>query len=152
MCLGAPASDMEGLGVFELLAILLVAYVGVVIAFEALVVTMGARQAARGVQPGEDWIAITTTDANGSSETVVAGVESNEQLYVSTNHWPRGWYRRALENPDVDVTRAGERLACRAVPVTGVERERIARDYRLPVAIRFLTGFPRRSFLRLDRR
>jgi hypothetical protein len=134
------------------IAILLGAYVGVVIAFATLVVIMGARQATRGVQPGEDWIVIATTDANGSTETVVAGVESDGQLYVSANHWLRGWYRRALENPDVDVTRAGERLTYRAVPVSGAERERIARDYHIPWAIRFLTGFPPRSFLRLDRR
>ena len=134
------------------IAILLGAYVGVVIAFETLVVTMGARQAKRGVQPGEDWITIATTDANGSAETVVAGVESDGQLYVSANHWLRGWYRRVLKNPDVDVTRAGERLPCRAVPVSGAELERIADDYHLPWAIRFLTGFPPRLFLRLDRR
>lgn len=134
------------------LAIVLATYAGVVVAFETLVVIMGARQAKRGVQPGEDWIAIATTDANGSTETVVAGVESDGKLYVSANHWLRGWYRRALENPDVYVTRAGERLGYRAVPVSGEERERIARDYHIPWAIRFLTGFPPRSFLRLDRR
>ena len=134
------------------IAILLGTYLGVVLAFELLVVTMGARQASRGVQPGEDWIVITTSNANGSAEVVVAGVESDGHLYVCANHWPRGWYRRVVENPDVDVTRAGERLAYRAVPVTGAERERIARDYPLPFAIRFLTGFPPRSFLRLDRR
>lgn len=145
--------NWEGIGALgEWVAILLVAYVGVVIAFEALVVTLGARQAARGLQPGEDWTVIGTTAANGRVETVVAGVESNGQLYVSANHWPRGWYHRALENPEVDVTRAGERLAYRAVPVTGAERERIIRDYSLPWVIRFLTGFPPRSFLRLDRR
>ena len=136
----------------EWIAILFGIYVGVVVAFATLVVIMGARQAARGVAPGEDWIVIAISDANGSTETVVAGVESDGQLYVSANHWLRGWYRRALENPDVDVTRAGERLPYRVVPVIGVERARIVRDYRIPWAIRFLTGFPPRSFLRLDRR
>jgi hypothetical protein len=133
-------------------AILLGAYVGVVVAFETLVVIMGARQATRGLQPGEDWIVIATSDARGSTETVIAGVESDGQLYVSANHWLRGWYHRAVENPDVDVTRAGERLTYRAVPVIGAERKRVARDYRIPWAVRFLTGFPPRSFLRLDRR
>lgn len=84
-------------------------HVGIVIAFETLVVTLGARQAAR------------------------------------------GWYRRVLQNPDVKVTRAGEPLRYVAVPVLGKERERVAGDYRLPWAVRFLTGFPPRSFLRLDR-
>ncbi len=134
------------------IAIPIATYLGLVIAFETLVVIMGARQAARGVQPGEARIVIAISDANGSADTVVAGVESDGQLYVSANHWLRGWYRRVLENPDVDVTRAGERLAYRAIPVSGAERERIARDYHLPWAIRFLTGFPPRSFLRLDPR
>jgi hypothetical protein len=135
------------------IAILLVAYIGIVIAFETLVVVMGSRQASRGVQPGEDWITITTTsDANASIDVVVAGVESEGQLYVSANHWLRGWYHRVVANPDVDVTRAGEQFAARAVPVTGEERERIARDYSLPSVIRFLTGFPPRLFLRIDHR
>src|SRR5262249_20403072 len=136
----------------KLLAILLGTYLSLVVAFESLVMIMGKRQAARGVQPGESWLVITTTDERGSTDTVVAGVESGGQLYVAANHWLHGWYDRALANPDVEITRAGERLAYRAVPVTGDERTRVARDYRLPWAIRFLTGFPPRSFLRLDPR
>jgi len=136
----------------KLLAILLGAYLAIVVAFESLVGIMGRRQAARGVQPGESWLVITTSDARGSTDTVVAGVESGGQLYVAANHWIHGWYDRAIANPDVEITRAGERLAYRAVPVTGEERDHIARDYRLPWAIRVLTGFPPRSFLRLDPR
>jgi len=142
---------MEDIRVFQLLAILLAAYLGIVLTFEAFVVAMGARQAALGVQPGDDWVSIVTTDAKGSIETVVAGVESHGRLYVSANHWPRGWYHRILENPDIDVTQVGERLGYRAVRVAGEERECIARDCSLPWVIRFLTGFPPRSFLRLDR-
>jgi hypothetical protein len=89
---------------------------------------------------------------DGRTNTVVAGVESDDRLYVSTNHWFRGWYHRALENPDVEITRGGERIELRAVPVAGSERERIARVYRLPWIIRLLTGFPPRAFLRLDAR
>ena len=138
--------------VLELLAIGLGAYLALVVAFESLVGIMGKRQAARGVQPGESWLVITTSDERGSTDTVVAGVESGGQLYVAANHWLHGWYDRAIANPDVEVTRGGGRLAYRAVPVTGEEQARIARDYRLPWAIRFLTGFPPRSFLRLDPR
>src|SRR5262245_15022607 len=137
---------------FKLLAILIGAYLGLVVAFESLVVTMGRNQAARGLQPGEDWIVITTTDQDGSTDTVIACVESGGQLYVAANHWPRGWHTRAIENPEVEITRDGERRAYRAVAVAGEERDRIARDYALPWAIRFLTGFPPRSFLRLDPR
>jgi hypothetical protein len=135
-----------------LLAIVLPVYLGIVVAFEAMVVTMGRRQAARGVQPGEQWVVITTTDAEGSRDAVVAGVESDGHLYVSANHWPRAWYKRVVEHPDVELTRAGERAAYRAVPVVGDERIRVVRDYSLPWVIRVLTGFPPRSFLRLDPR
>jgi len=135
------------------LALVLGIYVGLVVAFEILVGVMGGRHAERGLEPGEDWLVITTTDADGTrKDTVVAGVESDGKLYVSANHWPRGWYTRAVESPDVEVVRAGEKTARRAVPVTGDERDRIARDYSLPWAIRFLAGFPPRSFLRLDPR
>lgn len=129
------------------------AYVALVVAFESLVVVMGQRQASRGVQPGEDWVVITTSDADGTTkDTVVAGVESEGHLYVSANHWPRAWYDRAVENPDVEIAHGGQKTARRAVPVIGDERDRIARDYVLPWAIRFLAGFPPRSFLRLDPR
>jgi hypothetical protein len=136
----------------KVLAIVLVVYIGIVVAFECLVVTMGKRQANSGVAPDEDWLMITTKDADGSHDTVVAGAESDGQLYVSANHWPRGWYNRAVKNPDVEITRAGKRMAYRAVPVTGAERVRIVQDYNLPWVIRLLTGFPPRSLLRLNGR
>jgi hypothetical protein len=135
------------------LAIALGAYIALVIAFESLVGIMGQRQAASGVGPGESWIVITTTDVDGAPrKTVIAGVESGGQLYIAANHWPRAWYDRAVANPDVEIARAGEQLARRAVPVTGEELARIEEAYRLPLAVRFLTGFPPRSFLRLDPR
>jgi len=140
------------MAVAQWLAIVLGVYGVIVIAFETLVMVMGARQAARGLEPDEDWLAISTSDANGSRETIVAGVESDGQLYISANHWLRGWHRRALENPEIEVTRNGVRLPYRAIAVSGAEREGIVRDYRLPWAIRFLTGFPPRLFLRLDAR
>jgi hypothetical protein len=139
--------------VIKLLAITLGAYLALVVAFESLVGAMGQRQADRGLQPGEKWLVITTTDADGTTkDTVVAGVESAGQLYVSANHWPRAWYNRTVKNPDVEITRGGEKSARRAVPMNGEERARIARDYELPWVIRFLTGFPPRAFLRLDPR
>jgi len=137
----------------KVLVIALAAYLGVVVAFESLVGFMGQRQANRGLHPGETWVIVTTRDADGTTKnTVVAGVESGGQLYVAANHWPRAWYNRAVANPDVEIARAGEKGARRAVQVTGPERDQIAKDYELPFAIRFLTGFPPRSFLRLDPR
>ena len=134
------------------LAVLLGAYVGIVGAFESFVMIMGQRQAADGVRAGESWLIVTTTESGRSSDTVVGGVASAGHLYVAANHWPRGWYHRAIANPDVEVTQAGQKAPYRAVPVAGEEREQIARDYTLPWLVRFLTGFPPREFLRLDPR
>ncbi len=137
----------------KLLAIVLGVYGGIVVAVESLVAFMGKSHADRGVQPGETWLVVTTTDVDGSAkESVVAGVESEGQLYVAAKHWPRAWYDQALKNPDVQVALRGEKKAYRAVPVTGEERVRIARVYSLPLVVRVLTGFPPRSFLRLDPR
>ena len=99
---------------------------------------------------GETWLLITATVDGEDRSVVVAGVESAGRTYVAANHWPRTWYRRVVENPDVRVTVQGRQTACHAVPVSGDERSRIAREYRLPLLVRFLTGFPPRAFLRLD--
>jgi len=135
----------------RLLGIAVVAYLALVVTVESLVAFMGARHAGRGLDPEEDWVLLTTVSADGArKDTVIAGVESQGQLYVAANHWLRGWYRRAVANPDVEVVREGRKLTCSAVPVSGAERDQIAGEYRLPFALRLLTGFPPRSFLRLD--
>ena len=137
----------------KVLLIVLGVYIGIVVAFEILVTTMGKRQADQGVSPDEHWLVISTTGADGRNiDTVIAGVEVAGALYVSANHWPRGWYHRALERPDVEITRAGTKTAYRAVPVDGDERARANAGYHLPWVVRLLTGFPPRSFLRLDPR
>ena len=98
-------------------------------------------------------LVITTTAPDGTSKGRALGyVESNGRLYVSANHWPRGWYNRAIENPNVQVTLDGEKADYLAVPVTGEELDRIIVEYPMPTVVRFLTGFPPRSFLRLDPR
>jgi F420H(2)-dependent quinone reductase len=137
----------------KVLAIVLGVYVGLVVVFETFVVTMGKRQADQGVGPDENWLTITTTAADGRGiDTVIAGVKVAGALYVAANHWPRGWYRRALEHPDVEITRAGAKTAYRAAAVDGDERARVEALYNLPWIVRLLTGFPPRSFLRLDPR
>jgi hypothetical protein len=82
----------------------------------------------------------------------VSRLESDGQLYVAANHWPRAWYKRALENPEVQVTLDGEKGDYRAVPVTGAERDRVDGQNSLGVVFRILTGFPPRDFVRLDPR
>ncbi len=129
----------------KILTITLGGYVAIVVAFESLI---GYFQPA-----GDSTLVITTTDeAGNSNDRVLSRLQSNGRIYVAANHWPRAWYNRALENPDVEVTRDGEKTARLAVPVTDDEHDRVDSDNSLPLAFRFLTGFPPRYFLRLDPR
>jgi hypothetical protein len=137
----------------KIVAIVLVAYVGLVAAFETLVGVMGSRHANRGVATDENWVLISTTAADGSrDDAVVAGLDFEGHLYVAANHWMHGWYDHAVEHLDVEVVVAGRRAPYLAVQVTGDERARVAAASRFPWVMRLLTGFPPRSFLRLDPR
>jgi hypothetical protein len=126
-------------------ALILGAYVALVVAFESLIGTF---------QPaGEGTIVMTTTDADGNShDRVLSRLQSGGHLYVAANHWPRAWFEQALQNPDVAITVDRERKAYRAVPVSGEEHERVNAENDLGLGIRFLTGFPPRYFIRLDPR
>lgn len=127
----------------KIVLILFLVYAGIVIAFESL---LGYYQPA-----GEATLVITTTNADGiSNDRVLARIENNGQLFVAANHWPRAWYRQALENPDVQITSAKEKGSYRAVPVTEEEHERVDSANSLGTVFRILTGFPPRYFLRLD--
>jgi len=118
-------------------------YVGIVVAFESLI---GYFQPTAG-----STLVITTFDADGAShDRVVSRLESDGKLYVAANHWPRAWYDRALENPEVEITVEEERGKYRAVPVTGAEHDLVDDENQLGVFFRFLTGFPPRYFIRLD--
>jgi hypothetical protein len=129
----------------KIVAIVLVAYVGIIVTFESLI---GYFQPA-----DESTLVITTFDGDGlPHDRVLTGLESNGQLYVATNHWVRAWYDRALEKPEVHVTREGEEGDYRAVPVTGEEHDRVARENNLGPILRILTGFPPRYFVRLEPR
>jgi len=129
----------------KILGIAILVYVAFVVAFESLI---GVIQPMSG-----EVLVITTTEPDGTpKDRVVSRLESNAQLYVAANHWPRAWYARALENPEVFATYEGERIAYRAVPVSGDEYDRVQADNPLPVAFRILTGFPPRYFVRLDPR
>lgn len=123
--------------------IVLLAYVGVVVAFES---ALGYLQ-----PTSEGTIVITTTDREGESrDRVLASLESQGQLYVARNHWPRAWYDRALEQPQVEITVDGERRVYLAVPVSGPEHDRVDAENSLGLVFRILTGFPTRHILRLD--
>jgi hypothetical protein len=129
----------------KIASLVLVVYVGIVVAFESLI---GVIQPASG-----STLVITTFADDGTAhDRVVSRLESDGQLYVAANHWPRAWYKRALANPDVQATLDGEKHDYRAVPVTGAEHDRVNGEHRLPVFFRILTGFPPRYLVRLDPR
>ncbi len=129
----------------KIAGIVVLVYVGIVVAFESL---LGYFQPTAG-----STLIITTFDADGAPhDRVVSRLASNGQLYVAANHWPRAWYNRALENPEVQVTLDGEKGDYRAVPVTGTVHDRVDGENSLGVVFRMLTGFPPRYFVRLDPR
>ena len=131
--------------VIKIIAILLLVYVGVVAAFESL---LGY------IQPeNQKTLVITTTDGSGgTSDRVLSSLESNGQLYVSANHWPRTWYEQALKDPNVQVTLSSVKSDYLAVPVIGDEHDRVNDENRHSLGFRILTGFPPRYFIRLDPR
>ncbi len=129
----------------KIVAIVILVYVGIVVAFES---SIGYFQPTDG-----STLVITTFDGDGTPhDRVVSRLESDGHLYVAANHWPRAWYNRALENPEVHVTLDGEKGDYRAVPVTGVEHDRVESENSHGVFFRILTGFPPRYFVRLDPR
>ncbi len=129
----------------KIVGIVVLVYVGIVVTFESLI---GYFQPTAG-----STLVITTFEADGTPhDRVVSRLESDGQLYVAANHWPRAWYNRALENREVQVTLDGEKGDYQAVPVTGVEHDRVDGENGLGVVFRILTGFPPRYFVRLDPR
>ena len=125
------------------IALLVLIYIGIIATFESL---LGYFQPS-----GQSTLDITTADEDGTKhDRVLARLESNGQLFVAVNHWPRAWYGRALENPSVQVSVDGMTGTHLAVPVTDEEHDRVNREHSLGIVFRILTGFPPRYFLRLD--
>ncbi len=135
----------RGVKAARLIVILFLVYAGLVATFESM---LGYFQPA-----GGSTLVITTTDEDGTTnDRVLARLESNGQLYVAANHWPRAWYNQALENPSVQIAVDGESGAYLAVPVTDDEHDRVQRDNDAGIVFRIMTGFPPRYFVRLDPR
>ena len=129
--------------VMKILAILVLVYVGIVVTFESL---LGYFQPA-----SQGTLLITTQAADGTpSERVLARLETDGQVYIAANHWPRAWYREALANPQVEIKSDSEQGPYIAVPLQGAEHERINQANALGLGFRILTGFPPRYLLRLD--
>ncbi len=127
----------------KIIAIVLGIYVVIVAVFESLIGYM---------QPtSEGTVTITTFDAEGNAfDRVLSGLESDGRFYVAVNHWPRAWYRRLLENPEVRITRNNETRGYVAVRVSGGEASRVEEQHPRGIIGGFLMGFAPRYFIRLD--
>ena len=126
-------------------AIVLIVYVLIVVAFESLLGFFQPRS--------PETLVITTVDAEGGThDRVLSGLASDGRSYVAVNHWPRAWYRRVLDNPNVQITRDGETKDYVAIPVSGEEHARVAGDNPAGIVFRILVGFAPRHFVRLDPR
>lgn len=127
----------------KIIGILFGIWVAIVVIFESLIGFM---------QPtSSDSVTITTVDADGNSfDRVLSGLDSGGQFYVAVNHWPRAWYRRLLENPEVRITRDDETRSYLAVRVSGEEAASVEAEYPRGMVVGFLMGFAPRYFIRLD--
>lgn len=127
----------------KIISILIAVYIGVVVVFESM---LGYFQ-----PENQSTLVLTTTDENGSTKArVLARNESNSQLYVSANHWPRAWYNETLKHPTVQITLNGATSDYLAVPITGEEHDRVDRENPHGIGFRILVGFAPRKFFRLD--
>ena len=95
---------------------------------------------------------VTQDDSGNLNKRRLARFESSEgHLYVSAHHWTRGWYHELVANPEVRVEIDGMAANYVAVNVEGDEFDRVTVEYPLPLAARFLMGFPpTRDIVRLD--
>ncbi len=110
------------------LAIVLVAYLGLALAFDGLVGFF---------QPGNDVLRVF--DAAGKPyDRVLSVIEDGDQLWVVSGHHFRGWYHQVVANPDVELIRSGVPKPYRAVVldndetrahVIGVMKARSAAGY-----------------------
>ena len=127
----------------KILVVLFVVYVAIVALFESL---LGYFQPQA---PGT--LVITTMDADGAPhERVLSELESDGKVYVAVNHWPRAWYRRLQDQPNVRVARGDQTGDYVAAVVDGDEHDQVAADNPTGMVFRILTGFPPRYFVRLD--
>ena len=122
---------------------IVIVYVLIVVAFESI---LGYNQ-----PEFDGTLTITTFNDDGESfDRVVTGLKTNDKLYVRVNHWPRAWYYRLLDNPDIKVTIDSETQDYLAVDIEGEEYDLVQSDHEPGIVFRILTGFPPRHIVRLD--
>ena len=132
---------------FVLLLLALLGWAGYVTWFEAW---LGYAQPMR-----ETSIELATFgEAGDRRERVLSPREVDGNIYIAVNHWPRGWYTRALAIPEVEVRLPGSDTFApfTAIPLEGAELERVEEAYPVPLNFKIRTGFPPRRFMRLDPR
>ena len=105
-------------------------------------------------EAGIPMIDITTTNSSGEAKVRrLARFETDDKLYLSAHHWPRGWYGQALSNREIRAEIDGVTSDYVAVVVAGEEFERVSAEHPLGFVVMFLMGFPpERDILRLDPR
>ena len=127
----------------KIIAVLLIAYVSIVVTFESL---LGVFQ-----PENQRTLVITTADASGTkNDRVLSQLDSNGKIYVAANHWPRAWYKRALINPNVEAMIDEKKTSYRVVPLDEEEQSLVNEENQLRLGLRVLTGFPPRYIVRLD--
>ena len=88
----------------KILLIVLGLYVALVAAFESW---LGYSQ-----PRGEENLVITLTADDGSrKQRVLSLFESQGELYLAANHWPRAWFRQVKQNPEVHIEFGGAHAA-----------------------------------------
>jgi hypothetical protein len=68
-------------------------------------------------QAGNTALLRTFDDSGKAHETVLALHDDGGTLWVESGHWFRGWYHRAVRNPEVELIRGDRVGAYRAVAV-----------------------------------
>lgn len=120
-------------------------YIGSVVYFEA---RLGYLQP----QGSTSLVLATFSGDDERHERVLRLEQIDGNNYIAVNHWPRRWYRYAINNPAVEVKMPGTEAFApyTAVPLEGDELARVSEEYSFGFNFRFRTGFPPRRFLRLD--
>ena len=79
----------------------------------------------------EETVVLITTDSNGSKYERVLTPRQDEsgQLWLVSGQWSRTWYKRAMENPDIELRRGTEVSAYRATPGDDGDAARLREIY-----------------------
>ncbi|MEM7017946.1 MAG: hypothetical protein AAF512_11500 [Pseudomonadota bacterium] len=125
-----------------ILGIVLV-YVAIVIIFETWL---------RISQPESDnTIKFQYQGSEGQEVRVLSRIDVDQKLYVSANHWPRQWYYRVLENPNITVITKDASIEYVASAVTDAETiNRINTERPQGLIFKLLIGFAPRAILHLE--